>query len=316
MCGGLGSLWKHKIDRTDLTLNCTYKIEGLNLDRFINYLKKEGIALYNIKKLANNCLIVTVSFNQSQKFFAIAKKLCYNIKKVRDGGKALPLLKLYRMLGVFIGCVLIFVTTWLCDGLLLGVSYSGSGSLYQREVSAYLLERGIVPYTRFSNFSTQRLEDEILASNPHLTFVSCKKVGCRLVVQLELSKDKVGTLNGNVYSLVSDESGTIESLKVYRGTAIVSVGDKVQSGDLLVDGFAVIKEQMVKINVLASVTLICESEYNLTFDTDKERESALIFAEQQLFGKEIVDSVITISKNGQKFDYKVNMYYRHVLCVG
>ena len=316
MCGGLGNLRKNKNCRENIALTCTYKVEGLNLDRFINHLKKQGVSLYNIKKIGNNRLIVTVSFNQSRKFFAIAKELCYNIKKLRDGGKALPILKLYRLLGVFIGCVLISGIVWFCNDVLLGVSYSGSGSLYKREVSAYLTERGIIPYTRFSSFSTERLEDEILASNPHLSFVSCKKVGSRLVIDLELSKDKVGTLNGDVYSLNSDTDGVVEKVKVYRGTSVVKIGDSVKEGDLLVDGYAVVKEQTVKINVIASVTLICQKQFKFTFDTKLGGERALIFAEEQLFGKEIVDSAVTITKNGQKYDYIVTLSYRHVLCVG
>lgn len=307
---------KNKVCRTNLAINCTYLVEGLNLDRFINYVKKQGITLYNAKKVGNKRLIVTVSFNQSQKFFAIAKELCYNIKKLRDGGKALPFLNLYRLFGVFIGCIIISITATYCNDLLFGVSFTGSGSLYKREVLTYLSQRGIVPFARFSSFSTERLEDEILASNPHLSFVSCKKSGARLIIDLELCKDKTNMLNGNVYSMVSDVDGSVESVKVYRGTAVVQVGDTVKAGDLLVDGYAVIKDQMVRINVLASVTLICQRDFTFTFDTELEHERAIIFAEQQLFGKEIVDSNVVVFEKGSQYIYTVNLRYRHVLCVG
>ncbi len=307
---------KNKVCRTNLALNCTFKVQGLNLDRFINYVKKQGITIYNAKKSGNKVLIVTVSFNQSQKFFAIAKEMCYNIKKLNDGGRALPLLNLYRMLGIFIGCVLITLTAIFCDDLLLGVSFTGSGSLYKREVSEYLQQKGITTFTRFSSFSTQRLEDEILASNPRLSFVSCKKAGSRLIIELELSKDKVNTLNGNEYCLISDVNGVIENLKVYRGTATFSVGDYVNEGDLIVDGYALIKEQTVKQNVIAWVSVICQSEFIYTFDTDTEKEKALMFAEQQLLDKEIVDQTVAVNKNGEKYDYIVKLSYRHVLCVG
>ena len=57
-----------------------FEIKGLNLDRLIETLKKRGITLYNVKKKANNRLIVTISAIDSQKLFAISKELCYNIK--------------------------------------------------------------------------------------------------------------------------------------------------------------------------------------------------------------------------------------------
>ena len=137
-----------------------------------------------------------------------------------------------------------------------------------------------------------------------------------MIIELELSKDKVNTLNGNEYCLISDVNGVIENLKVYRGTATFSVGDYVNEGDLIVDGYALIKEQTVKQNVIAWVSVICQSEFIYTFDTDTEKEKALMFAEQQLLDKEIVDQTVAVNKNGEKYDYIVKLSYRHVLCVG
>ena len=103
---------KNKNCRENIALTCTYKVEGLNLDRFINHLKKQGVSLYNIKKMGNNRLIVTVSFNQSRKFFAIAKELCYNIKKVKENGKALPLLMLWRRVGIVVGAIIFSIACY------------------------------------------------------------------------------------------------------------------------------------------------------------------------------------------------------------
>ena len=55
--------------------------------------------------------------------------------------------------------------------------------------------------------------------------------------------------------------GTIEKINVYRGTALVKKGDYVKKGDLLVDGYMTIKEQVVKINVLASLSIIAEEQF-------------------------------------------------------
>ena len=307
---------ENKIFRTGLDLFTTYQIKGLNLDRLLNLAKKRGIALYNVKKYGNNRLIVTVSFKESRKFFAIAKELCYNIKKLRDGGKALPLLKLYRSIGILVGAIVISVTAAFCDDLILGFSFKGSGSVYSREVQNYLTSQGTVKFSRFSSIDLNVLEDGILSSNPHLSFVSCTKVGSRLLIDLELSKDKVPTLKGDVYSLISDCDGTIESVKVYRGTAAVIVGQTVKKGDLLVDGYALIKEQIVKINVIAEVKILCDAQSTYLSKNANDKDKAVLFAEQEHFNIKPLSSTVTVTEQNGNYIYTVNLSYRRVLCVG
>ena len=159
------------------------------------------------------------------------------------------------------------------------------------------------------------LGDKILKSNPHLSFASCKKNGNRLEIELVLSKQSQGALGGNVYELFSDEDGVVEIVKVYRGTALVSVGDAVRKGDLLVGGYAVIKEQTVKVNLLATVTLIVEREFIYTSEKDGEEETARIFAEQEI-DKEIVSGTTEKEFNGNEYVYKTTLKIRRVLFAG
>ncbi len=308
---------KNKVSRESLgLLKTTYLIKGLNLDRFINTAKKRGIALYELKKYANNRLLVTVNFEESGKFFAIAKELCYNIKKVRDKGRAYPLLALYRSLGVVIGCLIISLSVICVNDYIFSFSFTGSGSVYKREVERYLGTCGIKEYSRFSDIDFDLLEDGILAQNPHLSFASCKKVGNRLVIDLALSTKKVETLKGDVYALYSDTDGVIEDIKVYRGTAVVSAGQSVRVGDLLVDGVAVIKEQTVKINLLASVTINCEGEYQYRSKIEGEEEKAVMFAEQYFDDREVLSSSVRVENIDGEYVYNVTVRYRRVICAG
>ena len=232
-----------------------YEVKGLNLDALINVAKKRGVDLYDVKKISNKRLIVSVSFAKSEIFFAIAKELCYNIKKLREKGKGYPLLALGRSFGLIIGAVLFCCLIFFANDLLFAFDFCGSGSVYKKQVKQYLSDNGVKEMARFSSMDLKRLEDGILADNKNLSFVSLVKRGNTLVIELVVAEEEVQKLNGNVYQMTADEDGVIEEIKVYRGTAQVDVGDKVYAGDVLVDGYAVIKEQTVKINVLATVKL-------------------------------------------------------------
>ena len=310
-------MWKNKINKHSVNnLYTTYQIKGLNLDRFINSAKRKGINLYQIKKHSKNTLTVSVNFFDRQKFFAFAKELCYNIKKVRDSGLSLPLLSLYRSIGLVIGAVLILITSIIFDNIIFAFSFTGSGSIYKREVKEYLNEQGIKEFSTFSSISLEKLEDDILSSNPHLSFVSCQKRGNRLSIELVLSKDKVDRLDGNYYELFSSDNGVIEDIKVYRGNALVEKGQSVNKGELLVDGKMLIKEQPVKVNILAYVSIITNYTYEYHTTIANQSDIALVLAEQFYNGLSIVESAVKENYNNGEYIYLVNLSVRKVLFVG
>ncbi|MBQ3219593.1 MAG: sporulation protein YqfD [Clostridia bacterium] len=293
----------------------TYLIKGLNLDRFINIVQKKGISLYDVKKIGVKRMLITVNFYDCEKFFAIAKDLCYNIKKIRDKGIGYPVFYLLRNFGLIFGAIIFIATAIFFNDIIFELSFSGSGKIYSREVKQYLQSVGVTEYKRFSKVDLNLLGDDILKSNSHLSFATCKKNGNRLEIELVLSKDKVETLNGNLYALYSDVDGVVESVKVYRGTALVVKGDVVKKGDLLVGGYAVIKEQTIKMNVLATVSVIMEKEFIYLSDKDNEEDKARLFAEEEI-DKEIVSGKTIKSFENNKYVYKTTLKIRRVLFAG
>jgi len=309
-------LWKDKRGGKGLSVLVTYRITGLNLDRFINTVKNRGVALYDVKKQSQNSIKVSVSLKQSEKFFAIAKELCYNIRKIGLKGKAYPLYKLITSLGMVLGAIFFIATQLVFSDVVLECCYVGTGSVYQNEVQEYLFDMGVKKYSRFSKIDLDVLADQILSDGKRFSFVSCYKKGNRLMIDLTLARENTPIIDGEVYSLFSDVDGVVESVKVYRGTPLVKVGDQVKTGDLLVDGYAVIKEQTVKINVLATVTLIVKEQREYFFDQDGKEDYALALIEGDLADKEIVNSSVNKSVVDGGYLYQVVAEYKRILFAG
>lgn len=292
-----------------------YRVRGLNLDRLIGTLKKRGINLYDVKKKGQKTLILTVNGSDNEKFFAITNELCYNIKKIRDKGKFYPALYLFRNLGLVVGGIIVITLCILSDDRIFSVNYSGSGSIYKREVAEFLDEKGITFMSKFSDLDLKSLEDEIVAYSPHLSFASCQKVGNRLEINLVLATDGKGVLSGNETKVVAEVDGVIESIKVYRGTALFQVGDTVKKGDVLVGGFAVVGDNTVDINVLACVTLITEETHVYRTDKDDAEDVAILLAKENT-EKETVRETVLKQAEGEEFIYTVKLYCRYVQYVG
>ncbi len=294
----------------------TYSIKGLNLDNLINRAKGQGVALYDVKKTARNRMLVSVNLASSEKFFAIAKELCYNIKKVRDTGKGYPLYFLAKNFGLIIGAILFITCSIYFNDRIFAITYTGSGSIYSREVNEYLSSIGIERYSKFSDIEVGALGDRIIENNDRLSFATCEKHGNTLKVELILSTEQVKTISGDVYELRSNIDGVIESIKVYRGTAEKSVGDRVKKGELIVGGYSVIKEQTVKINLIATVSIITESQFIYRSNQSGQEEFARLFAEQAVLGRDIVDGNTTVKQEKGTYIYTTTLRYRRIITAG
>jgi hypothetical protein len=183
-------------------------------------------------------------------------------------------------------------------------------------VQSYLFNNGVKPFVRFSSLDLSSLEDRLLAEHSNLSFVSLTKHGTKLNVELVSSNKAPSRLSGDVYELVAPTQGVIENIKVYRGTAEVKKGDQVEKGQLLVGGYALIKEQTVKINVLAYISMQVDEAFEFISPNDNDIENAKLFAMASLGDKEIINLTVEKTKREKQYVYTVTAYYRVVIYAG
>ena len=306
---------KDFIGAKNLTLYTRYIVDGFNLDAFINTVKKKGINLYEVKKIGQKKMSFCIEYAQNEKFFAINKKLCYNVKRIGEKGKDYPLFLLIKNVGATIGAILFILIFAFFNDFIFAFEFSGTGSVYKKEVENYLKERGVVKFSRFSDLNLDTLSDEILASSDKLSFAEVKKSGNRLEIVLASKKPPTSTLTGSAKNLVSSVDGVVEEVKVYRGTALVNKGDQVKSGDLLVDGFVTVKDITVTTNVIATVSIRTQSVFTYTSNSDKEERLALALAEG-VYGFDYDDYSVTVKEFDEKYEYLVVLSRLVVLFAG
>ena len=288
----------------------TYEVSGLNQDRLLLALKKRGILMYDVKKFNNKRMWISVNLNQSKNFFAITKYLCYNTKKIGINGKGTTFYSLLKIFGLVIGAVAFTIISLVASDLVLKIEFKGSGQMYAKEIRAYLRENNVTELSRFSDIDIKTLEDKILADNEHLTFVSAKQNGNSLEIYSVVKTEKPTTLGGNCSCLKTPISGVVESLKVYRGNPTKIVGQRVEVGDILVDGNVLVKDQQLLVNVLAYATVIGQETYEHVSKLDGQEQIATAFAESLLDAKNVI---VTKQKVGEDYVYTVVTEYRCVI---
>ena len=125
-----------------------------------------------------------------------------------------------------------------------------------------------------------------------------------MIIDSVLNTDEDGVLNETIKDLTSSYEGTVESIEVLRGTALVSVGDKVNVGDALIGAYMLGKtENVYPTYVVGKVTLLIKEtfEYNFESVDDNIVKMAETTAKFHSTG-EVVSVSSTVNNNNVKVE--------------
>lgn len=217
------------------SLKADLYVSGMNGERALSRLRRGGIPVLRAEKRAKNLLIARIYRKDLKKAFTILGRSCYNIAKVRPVGVYAAIACALKNIS-FIACAAAFVIgAAASDGLILSVSYTGSGAYYKAEAADILNGLGIGPFKSLSGADVPMAISAILSLRD-VSFCSIERSGYILKVDIEVSPSAVGADEG---ALVCDRAGVVRSVIVLSGTALVSEDDGVKDGDELVVPYTV-----------------------------------------------------------------------------
>ena len=294
--------------RNDKRMVSVFLVRGYNRERLLNLLHRRGITVTDVKEKDERTLEFSFPTAQEENFFAITADLCYTVKKKGEKGILAPFRRLWRRTGVLIGALLFIAAVCVADGAVFSVDYYGNGAIYSERAQAVLDDLGIRPFVYVDEDELDRAQREIVEREKVFSFASVEKRGTRLKINLILSPEAEGIVDTSRKELRSPAAGRVESVTVLRGTALVSEGDLVKEGDVLVAGYNEIKETVYETYVLASVNLIAEETYEYRGKAGEE-SAALAFAEAQT-AYEIVREEVFARQDGDETVYTVSLQLR------
>ena len=269
--------------RTD-ALTTRFTVSGRNLATFINRLNKSGVNVICAEPYGDDLSLVIPSAD-CEKLFAICEDMCYNIiidrkntppnirksritvKKIKDGGPAAPAVRFARRWGCIVGLALFLAFAVLTDGILWGYTLSDVPAESRTGVMRSLKENGAVVGARFSGLDTAALERAIVKDNADVSFATVQKKGVYLVVKTLSFGSATAEGEGDITSPVD---GKVVKIAVLRGTPLVSVGDDVTEGQVLVGAYYNAGEESFSTSPKAEITL--QTEFTLVFNFSQEGE--------------------------------------------
>ncbi len=257
-------------------------IEGRNFLLLIERLKKADVKLLKIDRKSPTETIIVVKYKDLKKVFAISKNLWYNTI-LEFGGTVGLLKKLTEKALPVLLTVLFFVFAFVSDIPVTKIEVNGVRGDKLAKTYSILKENGL----RFNKinfiYDTESLRSLLFSSIDGVTFVTIKKSGNRLVINLFLNESCQNEIN---YSdaVFSKNSGTVLKIKTYFGTSLKKEGDFVSVGEKIADGFYIDKSGRI-------VNSKCYCAYYLKINVKKEYFVSDIdnFSKEGLLCKTLLD---------------------------
>ena len=216
----------------------TITIEGYYIERFINICKNRKIAIWNLKRNGE----ISLTFRSGVKDF---KGICNIAKKVKckvkiKNKRGLPfLLHKYKKRKIFvILLILIVVLIVLSSNFVWNVDIVEEKGNELENIEKDIEEAGLKVGELKSNINTKEIINKIRLERNDVAWMGIELKGTNAIVKIVKADEKPEIIDENDYcNIVSEKAGVITKINAQSGTANVQVGDTINVGDVLINGW-------------------------------------------------------------------------------
>lgn len=216
---------------------CTHQftLTGLNLERFLNLLSRQGVPVLSARRTGPRTLECRCYSADAAAIRLLAEEKGWRVDDLRPAGLSAALHRLRRRPGLLIGGALTLVLLVVLSQFVWRVEVHQAGA-YQADIAAYLAQEGYGPGRLRSTVDAAALEAALTRRYPRVAWFHVYVRFVTLVVDVtqgvpmpELSPSQPG-------DVVAQRDGIIQRIAVFAGTARVQAGDAVRAGQVLIAG--------------------------------------------------------------------------------
>ncbi|MEY8304125.1 sporulation protein YqfD [Anaerosalibacter bizertensis] len=270
------------------------RVEGLTLEKFLNLATNKDIYLWDIERIEYTVIEAKVSIKGFKSLRKIVRKVgcrAYIVEK-RGFPFLLEKLRKRKMLGfgfiIFIGLIF-FLTSFIWN-----IEISGNEKIKDEEIINFLEEMDVGKGRFKHKVDLDKLRSNILGNFQRLSFASVEFKGTKLLIEVkeqdlppkEIDKD-------TPCNIVAKKKGVIEKVIAKNGKRIVSEGEVVKKGQILITG--VIEDELLENNILVhsegealARTRYSHKKEELIEKTIKEETGNIYTIKEIKFGKKVI----------------------------
>ncbi len=210
-------------------------VAGDFAERFYNLLIQEGLRPYDLTRMADGSMVLTLPMRQFGKIRRARRTTGVRVCILSKNGLPRLLWRYRKRWGVLVGAVLCALVIFLMSGFVWSIRFEGEVK-DEAALLAALKQAGLHEGSWRSGVDSEAVELQMLSSDLGLSFVSVVFKGSVAQVQIVYAAPKPEIQSTAPCNLVAAKDGVITYMMVEEGVPMVQKGDAVRAGELLVSG--------------------------------------------------------------------------------
>ena len=279
----------------------------------LNKLSRANIPVFNCNKQGAR-FTFSISDNNIKKVFAIFEHPCYNVIIKQYSLKRRLIKSALSRPVLILGTLAFIAAAVLSNCFICKITVTGSGSYLKTEVAAIARSLGVNTYTFYKGIDEQLFCARVMAL-PQVTFCSVHKSGSVLYINVQTASESAQS--ATYTPLYADKSGVVNSVTAICGTPLVSAGDSVTKGDMLIGAYYLTGEARTQCLAVGFASLMCSGTVSVFASEDNEQNQADALSAALLYAgdEQIISRNLTAQTVADGVIYKVDFTYIHILSI-
>lgn len=213
-------------------------VEGYYIERFINICRNNKIIIWNLKRNKSVQLNLNIGIKDFKEIKKIAKKTKCKVKIIKK--KGLPFLfNRYKKRKIFFGfLLLILVLIGISSNFIWNIEIKIENAEQLDNIYEDITSAGLETGKMKNKINTKEIINQIRLKRNDIAWMGIELKGTNAIVKLVKAERKPDIVDEEDYcNIVSDKVGVITKINAKNGTLAVNVGDTVNIGTVLINGW-------------------------------------------------------------------------------
>lgn len=215
------------------------RIISADIERVLTVLTGNGIELINIARIDYLTVEVTIFKHDFGGTKVILDKLNSSFAVIQQKGLLFSIRRAIKRPVLVLGFILFILLTQCLSERIFFIQIQGNDHVSTAEILNHAEQYGVKFGTKAADIRSEELKNVLMQRIPNLQWVGITTSGTVATIHVkERSVDaQKDTVTLQSYGICAARDGMITEMVIKRGTPLVSVGEQVREGDILVSGY-------------------------------------------------------------------------------
>ena len=215
----------------------TVTVEGLDTESFLNYLIRNKIYVYNVKRMEKSKIQFNIDRNNYKKLKKIHRSNKFKIKVKKQTGIPFIAKRIYTYRGMVICAIISLIILMSTSQFVTDVYITAPEGIDKTALKKELYIQGVKPGVYKKSIDRKIVRENIMGKFKQIAYVSINVKGTNIFVNITKKDESQNSdENSNYCNIIAQKDGIIEKIVPRSGEAIVQEGDIVKKGDVLING--------------------------------------------------------------------------------